>query len=326
MNVAAPALPDAPLLSDWQTIAEPNYSSPDFDDRDWQELDEPTSMIALGNGSNPYGWYRAHLHLPDGDAGDAQLHFAACTDRLTLWVNGEKIGSSQIPPEDRRDGRDWPAQFDIRLQGGDNVLCVLADNLGLIKGDWQIGKGQEHEKKGIYGPVTLTPSGGCTQINVSRWFFKGMLHGEREGWWKPENWPAQEADSAVAETAPAPIKWHRATFMLDSPLDTATPLLVSLAGMGKGVLWVNGHNLGRYWAENVHAPLADGEAVPYWLGGAKIAWAGTERMQADYYVPEPWLRTGENVLVLVETEGRTPDAVSLHWDKNAAEVVRLALA
>jgi hypothetical protein len=106
------------------------------------------------------------------DSGDAELHFAACSDRLTLWVNGEKIGSSAVPPEDRR--QDWTATFSIRLKPGANVLCVLADNLGLIKGDWQIGKGQEQEKKGIYGPVTLTLSGNCYLMDISRWRFRGM--------------------------------------------------------------------------------------------------------------------------------------------------------
>src|SRR5262249_17475055 len=151
-------------------------------------LDDVTAqgnMIALNiaqsgsaQGSNPYGWYRARVYVDD--ACDAQLHFAACSDRLTLFVNGERVGPSPGPPEDRCG--DWAATFDLRLKAGENVLCALADNLGLIKGDWQIGKGQEHEKKGIYGPVTLTPTGGCYQIDIARWRFRGRLHGEREGW------------------------------------------------------------------------------------------------------------------------------------------------
>lgn len=285
----APALPAPPALSAWRTLAEPNFAAPDFDDSDWLELDEPTNMIALGNGANPYGWYRATITMDE--ATSATLHFSACSDRLTLFVNGARVGSSPIPPEDRRG--DWTATFDVQLHGGENTLCVFADGLGLIKGDWQIGKGQEHEKKGIYGPVMLTPDSGCYQIEVSRWRFQGMLHGEREGWWKPEmDWSKLPASSG-------PVHWHRATFTLGAPLDTATPLLVRLADMGKGVLWLNGHNLGRYWVE-----------------------AGP---QTDYYAPEPWLNVGENVLMLAETEGNTPEGVSLVWDEKAAAVVRVAL-
>lgn len=285
----APALPPPPTLSAWQTLAEPDFAAPDFDDGDWLELGEPTNMIALGNGSSPYGWYRATV---EADAAtNATLHFSACSDRLTLFVNGARVGASPVPPEDRRG--DWTADFDITLQPGPNTLCVLADGLGLIKGDWQIGAGQEHEKKGIYGPVTLTLGDGG-QMNVNQWRFQGMLHGEREGWWQPgADW------SRLPPADSGPVRWHRTTFTLDAPLDSATPLLVRLAGMGKGVLWLNGRNLGRYWVE-----------------------AGP---QTNYYAPEPWLNVGENILVLVETEGNTPENVSLVWDEKAAAIVRVAL-
>lgn len=329
IKIDAPALPAPPTLSPWNTIVEPDYTAPDFDDSAWEEIDD---LATQGNmipriGSNPYGWYRATIYHEDG--GDAQLHFAACSDRLTLFVNGERISSSPIPPEDRR--TDWTATFDLQLRPGENTLCVLADSLGLIKGDWQIGKGQEHEKKGIYGPVTLTPTGNCYQMDVSVWRFCGMLHGEREGWFSPPapfggalpaggNVPLHRvsscfgeaetgttkssgtlvpANSAPPKGAGGAITWHQTTFTLDAPLDTATPLLVRLDGMGKGVAWLNGRNVGRYWQT-----------------------AGPQR---DYYLPEPWLRVGENVVVLVETEEHTPEEVSLVWDEKAAAVVTAAV-
>jgi hypothetical protein len=295
ISVEAPALPAPPTLSAWETVAEPDYTAPDYDDSAWTEIDEPTSMIALGNGPNPYGCYRATVSMDE--ACDAQLHFAACSDRLTLWVNGERIGSSDIPPEDRR--QEWTATFDVRMKAGRNTLCVLADNLGLIKGDWQIGKDQSQEKKGIYGPVTLTPTGGCYQVDVARWRFQGMLHGEREEWQLPLSQAWERGKGGEGRTGDGAIRWHKATFTLDAPLDTATPLLVRMDGMGKGVLWLNGHNLGRYWQ-----PVGP---------------------QRDYYAPEPWLNVGENVVVLAETEGNTPEKVSLVWDEKSAAVVRVAL-
>ncbi|MBC7806357.1 MAG: beta galactosidase jelly roll domain-containing protein, partial [Akkermansiaceae bacterium] len=94
-------------------------------------------------------------------------------------------------------------------------------------------------------------------------------------------------------------RWYRSTFLLDSPVDTATPLMIRLDGMGKGILWLNGCNLGRYWQ-----PVGPQEV---------------------YYAPEPWLKVGENVLVLVETEGNTPEQVRLEWDANSAAVMTIAL-
>lgn len=50
---------------------------------------------------------------------------------------------------------------------------------------------------------------------------------------------------------------------------------LDLRGWGKGVLWVNGHNLGRFW-----------QAGP----------------QQTLYCPGPWLKPGENEVVVFQTE------------------------
>lgn len=56
------------------------------------------------------------------------------------------------------------------------------------------------------------------------------------------------------------------------PMDT----FLNTVGWGKGVAFVNGHNLGRYWP----------------LPGPQIT----------LYVPAPFLKTGENELIIVELE------------------------
>ena len=318
ISVTTPPLPAVPKLGAWESRAPVDMTSSDYDDSHWRELDdiaEQGNLIALNiatlgpaHGSDPYGWYRAEVRGDDAAGMDANLHFTACSDRLTLFVNGKRVGSSQPPPEDRR--TDWEASFDFRLEPGRNVLSLLVDNLGLIKGDWQIGKGQEHEKKGVYGAVTLTPSGQCFQADIRRWKFH------------PLDLPAfpTEATPGAGEA----INYHRTTFTLESPLDSSTPLLIRLEGMGKGVLWVNGRSLGRYW---VTAGEGKTYGVASWLTEAGIAADPGRWPQSDYYLPEPWLNVGENVIVLMETEGAsfTPDHISLIWDKNAAVVWDIAL-
>lgn len=60
--------------------------------------------------------------------------------------------------------------------------------------------------------------------------------------------------------------------IIGQPLDT----FLDTTGWGKGMAFVNGHNLGRYW------PLVG--------------------PQKTLYVPAPYLRTGENELILLELE------------------------
>jgi beta-galactosidase len=59
------------------------------------------------------------------------------------------------------------------------------------------------------------------------------------------------------------------TFALDQPADT----YLDLRTWGKGVVWVNGHNLGRYWA----------------IGP-----------QQTLYVPAEWLKKGQNTITVLE--------------------------
>ena len=63
---------------------------------------------------------------------------------------------------------------------------------------------------------------------------------------------------------------------LDQKNDTLLDTYLNTANWGKGVAFVNDHNLGRYW------PL---------IGP-----------QLTLYVPAPYLKEGKNTLVLVELE------------------------
>ncbi len=66
--------------------------------------------------------------------------------------------------------------------------------------------------------------------------------------------------------------FYRGTFTVEKPLDT----FLALPGWTKGVAWINGFNLGRYW---------------------KIG------PQKTLYVPAPILKQGENELVIFEQHG-----------------------
>ena len=93
-------------------------------------------MISLGNGREAYGWYKTTVR--SDSARTAPLEFTGAGDRLTLFINGRRIGISAHPPENR--SGEWPILFNVPLAAGENVITVLADNLGLVKGPWQIGR------------------------------------------------------------------------------------------------------------------------------------------------------------------------------------------
>lgn len=77
--------------------------------------------------------------------------------------------------------------------------------------------------------------------------------------------------------------FYRFTLEVDSPADT----FLDLSGWGKGTVFVNGRALGRFWDKGPQRRL---------------------------YLPAPWLRMGENEIILFETEGRTGKTIVL-WDE-----------
>ena len=60
-------------------------------------------------------------------------------------------------------------------------------------------------------------------------------------------------------------------------------VFLDVSRWGKGIVWVNGRNLGRYWS----------------IGP-----------QQKLYLPGPWLKKGKNEIILFDLEGGFPKPVS----------------
>jgi beta-galactosidase len=103
------------------------------------------------------------------------------------------------------------------------------------------------------------------------------------GGWKMSKLPMNEMPDlakmnkrcAVANTPSAAKRWvgmpvmYEGTFTLKDTGDT----FLNMSGWGKGIVFVNGHNLGRYWHVGPQQTL---------------------------YVPGVWLNKGENKIVIFE--------------------------
>jgi hypothetical protein len=287
-------LPAPPALSDWMYYDGEIESAEDYDDSHAIGMYAPINRVLL-DAQAGYAWYRTAFD--SAVERDATLTFSAFADRILVFLNGAFITSTFPPAEDRV--ADPSLTVNVRLRAGRNVLAVLTDNLGHVKGEWQFrGRPMEQDKKGLFGDVLLDysrvlhhwrflpgltaergPEGKARRAGVTF-----QVHGPQpgDGWtWRP-----------AAEAPPDKrLRWLRATFRLSAE-ELAFPgreLRLDLTGMGKGVFWANGTNLGRYWIINGHT---------------------------SYYVPKCWLAE-ENVITVFEEENRDPSSVHLVWDTDA---------
>jgi len=87
----------------------------------------------------------------------------------------------------------------------------------------------------------------------------------------------ESLEAAGAEMT-RPGVFFRGTLKLDQTADT----FIDMTNFVKGFVWVNGHNLGRYW-----------EIGP----------------QTRLYCPASWLRNGENEIIVFDLHKTTPGPV-----------------
>lgn len=195
--------------------------------------------------------------------GPAVLEAGAAHDFGFVFIDGRRVGIMDRRSRSYRivlPERKSPARLDV-------LVCALGRvNFGV----------EVHDRKGLHGPVTVTPKGGSPQPLQGWEVFNLTLENERDPsatWkvagdrWMPARTPAGEG------LKDQPALW-RGSFEVAKPADT----FLDVSNWGFGALWINGRCLGRFWN----------------IGPTQTA-----------YVPGPWLRAGRNEIVILDLVGPT---------------------
>ncbi len=207
------------------------------------ERPRPIEADGQGRGCTLY-----RTTLPAGPAG--LLRAKAVHDYAWIFVDGRPLGAM-----DRRSGR---YAVDLPARAAPARLDILVEEVGRVNFGTEIA-----DHKGLIAPVDLLPGGG-----------EGS--GAELTGWTVSPLPLDAAELAGlryrAPTAGAGPAFWRGAFTLANPGDT----YLDLRTWGKGVVWVNGRCLGRFW--NI---------------------GPTQTM----YCPGPWLRAGRNEVVVLDLLG-----------------------
>jgi beta-galactosidase len=235
-----PVIQIAPVLAGKVAPVFSNLPTPLMDER-------PRVMELYDQG---FGCILYRTQLPAGPAGSLQA--AAIHDVGQVFLDGRRIGFT-----DRRSGN-FRVQLPERAQTA--TLDILVEAMGRVNFGVEV-----HDRKGIHGPVMLAVAG-KEPAELRGWQIyrlpldAGMLEALKFG--------TTEVSGNLAGT---PAFW-RASVKVDQPGDC----FLDMRPWGKGFVWVNGHNLGRYW--NIGP-------------------------QQTMYVPGPWLRAGENDIIILDLLG-----------------------
>ncbi len=207
--------------------------------------DNPLTFEQLNQG---YGYvlYAKHFQHPI----KGELAIEGLRDYAVVYVNGEQVG------ELNRYYKDYTMQIDIPFN---STLEILVENMGRINYGAEI----VHNTKGIISPVTIngTPVTGSWEsyrMPMSRC---------------PElaSFPKREVLDNAAKGSRLVMRpvIYEGTFTLPETGDT----FIDMENWGKGIVFVNGVNIGRYW-----------QVGP----------------QQRLYIPGVWLNKGENRITIFE--------------------------
>lgn len=224
----------------------PTITIPDFTLKPyasiWENLPAPVKSVqpktfeAYGQ---DYGYMVYKTTLIGHKSG--KLDIVELHDYATVFLNGKYVGKI-----DRRLG-----EHSIELPKSDvkdPILEILVEGMGRINFAQAL-----IDRKGITDRVTLN---GMTLMN---WEVFGL----------PVKSEFVQQLQPAKTTEVKPGEFFKGTFTLTNTGDT----YLDMSNFKKGMVWVNGHNLGRYW-----------EIGP----------------QKRLYCPAPWLKKGENEIVVLD--------------------------
>jgi beta-galactosidase len=199
-----------------------------------------------------YGCILYRTRIPAGPA--SVVDAAEVHDLGLVFVDGQRVGFM-----DRR-SRDY--KVPLPAQAKPATLDILVEAMG------RVNFGEEvHDRKGIHGPVRIVGPDGQATVPAS-WQIYSL----------PLDRPMLDRLHFKKSIISGPAFW-RGKIEMAKPGDT----FLDLVSWGKGVAWMNGHCLGRFW--NI---------------------GPTQTM----YVPGPWLKPGKNDLVILDLLGPSKPVVA----------------
>lgn len=204
--------------------------------------DTPKSFEDLNQGHG-YVLYRRHFNQP----ASGTLDLSGLRDFATIYINGEKVG------ELNRYYNQYTMPIDIPFN---STLEILVENWGRINYGARINE----NTKGIISPVKI----GDTEIT---------------GNWEMTKLPFPDQFSSTIKTKPvdtgklAQLKDVPTLYQGEFELSEVGDTFIDMKDWGKGVIFINGKNIGRFW---------------------KVG------PQQTLYIPGVWLKKGKNEIIIFD--------------------------
>ncbi|KAK7404379.1 hypothetical protein VNO78_05239 [Psophocarpus tetragonolobus] len=242
----------------------------------------PTELYILLKDASDYAWYTTSVELGPEDLPKKNLspvlRILSLGHSLLAFVNGEYIGSNHGSHEEKGFEFQKPVTFKI----GINHIAILACTVGLPDS----GAYMEHRFAGPKSILILGLSSGKIDLTSNGWGTKVGVQGEDLGIFTEEG--SKKVEWKESKGPGQAISWYKTNFATPEGKE---PVAIRMNGMGKGMVWINGKSIGRYWMSYL-SPLG----MP---------------TQSEYHIPRTFLKPKDNLLVIFEEEVAHPEKVEI---------------
>ncbi len=264
--------PEVTWTSKWKYIADSDEINADFDDSTWKHLVKPISLEEADMFKHGYYWYRTQFEVNE-DVEAAYLNFKHNdTDRYLVYINGELVFRARNKSINAHN-------ITGAVKKGTNTMAILYANEFHNKSHPH--EGDIVKFSGVMHPFTIEGSyknGEKIDISIEAFNVKYQLSGYNAGY------HTLEFDDSAWQTAPdveklvvgremGHVVWFRRHFVYNPSEGYSAPLqLIPVKADERLLIYVNGKPVAQY---DIIGP------------------------QEEFYIPDSYLKDGENVVSMV---------------------------
>ncbi|KAL6223244.1 hypothetical protein ACLB2K_006632 [Fragaria x ananassa] len=248
-----------------------------------------------------YLWYTTSIFIDENEdflkkGSSPVLQIESKGHALHAFVNDKlqdsASGNGTHPP--------FSLKSPISLKAGKNEIALLSMTVGLQNA----GSFYEWVGAGVTSVKIKGFNNGTIDLSAHNWTYKIGVQGEHLGLYKGDGLSNITWISTSEPPKEQPLTWYKA--IVDAPPGDE-PIGLDMIHMGKGLAWLNGEEIGRYWPRKspTHGCVQEcnyrGKFDP-----DKCNTGCGEPTQRWYHVPRSWFKPSGNVLVIFEEKGGNP--------------------
>ncbi|XP_057962376.1 beta-galactosidase 13-like [Malania oleifera] len=243
----------------------------------------PLELMSTTKDTTDFLWYTTSIELGRRDLPFKKnihpiLQVSNLGHLMHAFVNGEYIGTEH--------GNNIEKSFVFRkpipLKPGINHISLLGATVGFPDS----GVYLERRFAGVRTVSIQGLNTGTVDLSNNGWGHQVGLNGESLRVFTQEG--SHRVQWTKAKGSGPPLTWYKAYF--DAP-EGSGPVAIQMDTMAKGMVWVNGKSIGRYWVSFL-SPLG-------------------KPSQSVYHIPRPFLKSSDNLLVVLEETGGNPDGIKI---------------